>query len=156
MAELLGLFYEEDSDNYKSRQPSLPEDLHREELKAISWLKNRSKTIEPIQASDTESIRRKEIRRRTMYSIFILDKFLASGHDRRQRVKSEDLHIQLPCSEEDFRFGIDVKTGYLGQNSSMGNGDTRLDSSQVLSVYIRLVEIYGKATQWSYKGGRRY
>jgi hypothetical protein len=156
MAELLGLFREEDSENCKSRQPSLPEDMYKEELKATPWLKNRSQTLEPTPVPNTESIWRKEIKRRTMFSIFILDKFLSSGYDRRERVRSEDLRIQLPCSEEDFRFGIDVKTSYLSQNGSSQNGNAHLDSSQVLAVYIRLIEIYGKATQWSCNGGRRY
>ncbi|KAK1754123.1 fungal-specific transcription factor domain-containing protein [Echria macrotheca] len=41
----------------------------------------------------------REIRRRTMFSCLILDRLLGCGKGRVSTIRSEDLHIQLPCSD---------------------------------------------------------
>ena len=103
----------------------------------------------------------REIKRRTMWSCFILDRYLSSGRARPQ-MSVETLHIQLPCSEEDFRFGTNVKTEFLhpdpdsslDDGTSKNNNFSHIDISPVLGVYIRLVEIWGRFSKWSCAGGR--
>lgn len=104
----------------------------------------------------------REIKRRTMWSCFILDRYLSSGRARPQ-MSVETLHIQLPCSEEDFRFGTNVKTellhpdpgALLDDDTPKNNSFSHVDTSPVLGVYIRLVEIWGRFSKWSCAGGRR-
>ncbi len=150
----MGLMFEEDADpTGGSDRPSVePARQYGLGVKAKSRSEDQSQVI----------IHR-EIKRRTAYSLFILDRYLASGKHRPQMFSIDDLHVQLPCSEEDFRFGTDVTTGYLKPPAGDLDDDAmevsdriEVDKSQVLSMYIRLVEIWGRLARWSCKGGRRY
>lgn len=104
----------------------------------------------------------REIRRRTMWSCFMLDRYLSAGEARPQ-MGAESLHIRLPCSEEDFRFGTNAKPVFLhsqveGSQSmdSMSDGNfMSIDTSPVLGIYVRLVDIWGYFAKWACNGGRR-
>ncbi|KAI1367860.1 fungal-specific transcription factor domain-containing protein [Xylaria arbuscula] len=90
---------------------------------------------------------RKEIKRRMMFSCFILDKMLACGKNRTSIVQSEDLKIQLPCSESFFEISREVRTGSLHQLEC--DGDDNL-----LSRFIQLVKLWGDISKYSFRGGR--
>jgi hypothetical protein len=69
----------------------------------------------------------REIRRRIMWSIFILDKRLAAGQSDLISCPKELMHIQLPSNERDFELAISNKTRALipthaseGDSTSMG------------------------------------
>jgi len=69
----------------------------------------------------------REIRRRVMWSIFILDKRLAAGQSDLISCPIELMHIQLPSNERDFELAIPDRTGILipthidgGDSTSMG------------------------------------
>ncbi|CAI7608557.1 unnamed protein product [Penicillium palitans] len=69
----------------------------------------------------------REIRRRIMWSIFILDKRLAAGQSDLISCPKEKMHIQLPSNERDFELAISGETGTLiptqideGDSTSMG------------------------------------
>lgn len=69
----------------------------------------------------------REIRRRIMWSIFILDKRLAAGQSDLISCPKEQMHIQLPSNERDFELAISGETGTLiatqideGGSTSMG------------------------------------
>jgi hypothetical protein len=104
----------------------------------------------------------REIKRRIMWSCFILDRYLSSGHSRPQMI-AETLHIQLPCSDVDFQFCRNVKTEFLYPDVDVPQDDdtaitgqfAQVGSSSILSIYIRLVEIWGRFSKWSCAGGRR-
>jgi hypothetical protein len=153
MAQVMGLMFEEEpGPEDKSARPSLLEEARQ--------LGVRPKTLEPRPKSDDQAVILREIKRRTAYSCFILDRYQASGRFRPQCINIDDLNVQLPCSEEDFRFGVPVQTGFLKDNiGRFDNPETSPDpgiaTTQVLSIYIRLVEIWGRFSRWSCKGGRR-
>ena len=154
MAEVLGLFREEKPDDLDNQKSSnLPADILQQEQRKLGI---RPKTSEPVPDKDENVFQNREIKRRTIYSAFILDKFLESGKDRRERIRTDQIKVQLPCSDEDFRFGSDVKTGHIVPDGIELVDKGVLDSSQVLSIYIRLVDILGKFMTWSCNGGRRY
>lgn len=95
----------------------------------------------------------KEIRRRTMFSCLILDRMLACGKDRVSTICSNDLQIQLPCSEIDFDLSENVVTSFLkadGRESSRSPAK----SDSVLGCFIRLVDIWGEISKFSFAGGR--
>lgn len=69
----------------------------------------------------------REIRRRIMWSIFILDKRLAAGQSDLISCPKEQMHIQLPSNERDFELAISSGTStlipthiYEGDSTSMG------------------------------------
>ncbi|KAK4134719.1 hypothetical protein BT67DRAFT_380168 [Trichocladium antarcticum] len=94
----------------------------------------------------------KEIRRRTMFSCLILDRLLGCGKDRVSTIRSEDLLIQLPCSEVSFDLSEEVYTGYL--KPSAGVHSTRKICDSVLGRFVRLVDLWGDISRWSFAGGR--
>jgi len=69
-------------------------------------------------------------------------------------ISAQQLKVQLPCSDDQFLFVRDVRTGFLDQAWSPRADETGNDDG-VLSRYIRLVEIFGRFSEWSYAGGRR-
>jgi len=151
MAQVMGLMFEDDPRaSERPQRPSLVEEARQ--------LGVRPKTLDPGARSDEQALIHQEIKRRTAYSCFILDRYQASGRYRPQIINIDDLHVQLPCSEEDFQFGINVKTGSLKDSPSppdSNQASRTIASTQVLSIYIRLVEIWGRFSRWSCKGGRR-
>ncbi|WYZ45174.1 hypothetical protein EsH8_VIII_000490 [Colletotrichum jinshuiense] len=92
-----------------------------------------------------------EIRRRTMFSCLILDRLLSCGSDRVSMVRSEDLQIQLPCTEQAFDLGRVVYTGFLRQLEQ--EMDQPIDDS-VLSRFVQLADFWGDITKYSFAGGR--
>ncbi|KAI3331693.1 fungal-specific transcription factor domain-containing protein [Xylariaceae sp. AK1471] len=90
----------------------------------------------------------KEIRRRIMFSCFILDRMLACGKHRVSIIRSEDLDIQLPCSEDKFDLAMEVQTGRLTQMDRTGADDS------VLSRFVQLVNLWGEISKFSSRGGR--
>ncbi|KAI2628444.1 fungal-specific transcription factor domain-containing protein [Xylaria nigripes] len=90
----------------------------------------------------------REIRRRLMFSCFVLDRMLACGKHRVPIIRGEDLDIQLPCSEDKFDLAMEVRTCRLTQFERTGNDDS------VLSRFIQLVNLWGEISKYSSRGGR--
>lgn len=125
-----------------------------------------------------------EIRRRTFWSCFIMDRYTSSGKYRPQMLHVEGLRIQLPASERSFLFEQKVRTKMLGEDESGRTGardhrenvgaspvkgaspdamdeeeDIHLETGAdegLLSRYVKILEIYGKVMRWACAGGRRY
>lgn len=101
----------------------------------------------------------KEVRRRTFWSCFIMDRMLAAGKFRPTMISPDKLRVQLPCSDDQFLFVHDVRTGFLTTDWMDDTTAQQLRSTVsddgVLSRYIRLVEIFGRLSEYSYAGGRR-
>ncbi|KAK4155415.1 hypothetical protein C8A00DRAFT_41966 [Chaetomidium leptoderma] len=114
----------------------------------------RSRPIKPAQPTmpPGQRIIAKEIRRRTMFSCLILDRLLGCGKDRVSTIRSEDLQIQLPCSEISFDLSEEVYTGFLKPVPGVEN--TRRISDSVLGRFVRLVDLWGEISKWSFSGGR--
>lgn len=132
LAQSMGLAYEDDPDN-RAFKPA----ISRKDGKNI-----RENAIE------------KEVRRRTFWSCFVMDRMLSAGKYRPIMISTEQLRVQLPCSDDQFLFVHDVRTGFLNKNWPAPINDAVIDDG-VLSRYIRLVEIFGRFSEWSYAGGRR-
>ncbi|KAK8079939.1 hypothetical protein PG997_007757 [Apiospora hydei] len=89
----------------------------------------------------SEVIQDKEVKRRTMFSCFILDRMLACGKERSSIMRAEDLQIQLPCPEDRFDLSVPVKTLFLHPRK-FGEQRPGQDDS-VLSRFIQLVDLWG-------------
>ncbi|KAI3531314.1 fungal specific transcription factor [Colletotrichum abscissum] len=92
-----------------------------------------------------------EVRRRTMFSCLILDRLLSCGSDRVSMVRSDDLQIQLPCTEHDFDLGRVVYTGFLRK---VGHGKEPPYHDSVLKRFVQLADVWGDITKYSVEGGR--
>lgn len=67
---------------------------------------------------DGDRFIQQEIRRRTFWSCFIMDRYLSSGKYRPQMLHATDLRIQLPASERSFLFAEKVRTLMLGEEDN--------------------------------------
>ena len=61
----------------------------------------------------------KEIRRRTFWSCFILDRYLSFNHFQTPMLHIDDIRVQLPCSDHAFIFGHEVDTGMLEEEDDV-------------------------------------
>lgn len=68
-----------------------------------------------IAAMRGEAFVEQEVKRRTFWSCFIMDRYLSSGKYRPQILTVQDLRIQLPSSDRAFLFGEKVKTEILSK-----------------------------------------
>ncbi|KAI9683605.1 MAG: hypothetical protein M1829_004909 [Trizodia sp. TS-e1964] len=78
-----------------------------------------------------ETLIKQEIRRRTFWSCFILDRYLSSGKYRPTMINVRDLRIQLPSSDDAFSIGERIHTKRLNeflQESSQFAGAARMPS----------------------------
>ena len=57
-----------------------------------------------------------EIRRRTMFACFLMDRFNSSGADRATFISERNINVQLPIRERNFQMGIPGKTEGLEQD----------------------------------------
>ena len=89
-----------------------------------------------------------------MFSCLVLDRLLACGKERAPTVRSEDLHIQLPCPEFAFDLQPDVPTAFLKPLPSDKVTQLSAANDSVLARFIRLVDLWGEISQFSFAGGR--
>ncbi|KAJ3562955.1 hypothetical protein NPX13_g8368 [Xylaria arbuscula] len=91
----------------------------------------------------------KEIRRRVMFSCFIMDKMVSYSNSLPSVISRDSLEIQLPCPEPSFDLGtIETYAGSLNRIKHGANNDS------ILGYFIRLVALWGKVANHSSLGGR--
>lgn len=110
-AQAMGLQYEMDLDDEPlSRSVALSSEADR------LGVDRRHKSSEGNEVGDI--FIQQEIRRRTFWSCFIMDRYLSSGKYRPQMLHVADLRIQLPASERSFLFAEKVRTLMLGEEEN--------------------------------------
>lgn len=114
---------------------------------------HRSSVSSRVSQLQSELMISKEIKRRTMFSCLILDRLLSCGKERVSTIRSEDLQIQLPCNEWAFDLNKEVKTGFL-KGSSSDQNPRDIEDDSVLSRFVRLVDLWGEISDFSFAGGR--
>lgn len=134
-------------------------------------------TIDLPQMQDAIGL---EIRRRTFWSCFILDRYTGCAENRDYMINVDDIATQLPCSDEAFNKGLKVQTRFLGEGDntdrerrltdelrnsnnriwdSGSNGNEEIKQQEgmdeaTLSLYIQTVNFFGLV--WSFRKERRY
>ena len=99
-------------------------------------LREKRMMAEPSNAAE------KEVRRRTFWSCFIMDRMISSGKYRSTMISFSKAQVQLPCSANQF----------LHVSSRTRN---ELRVVDVLSKFVELIHIWGEICEWCYAGGRR-
>ncbi|KAF2204838.1 hypothetical protein GQ43DRAFT_108989 [Delitschia confertaspora ATCC 74209] len=108
MAQALGLQFEQELDDMpQSVSLALSPEVHQLGVKPDRLSRN---TI----LNKSDEFIEQEIRRRTFWSCFIMDRYLSGGKYRPTMLRVEELRIQLPSSERAFMFGEKVRTSVLG------------------------------------------
>ncbi|KAJ1337667.1 proline utilization trans-activator [Microdochium nivale] len=102
----------------------------------------------------------REIRRRTMWAIFLMDRFTSSGMDRPMFVKEEDIRIQLPIKEKYFQLDMPGPTEDLkGRISQQASDDASQlskpkENMGVAAYMIRSIALWGKIISYLNQGGK--
>ncbi|KAH7117712.1 fungal-specific transcription factor domain-containing protein [Dendryphion nanum] len=108
----------------------------------------------PLSATD------REIRRRTMWSCFLMDRFNSSGTDRPLFVNEQYIEVQLPVKEHLYLHEIQAPTENLeGRVPNPVPPDSGMlsnarDNMGVSAYTIRLVCIWGKLVKYMNLGGK--
>ncbi|KAF2463589.1 uncharacterized protein BDR25DRAFT_307642 [Lindgomyces ingoldianus] len=106
------------------------------------------------------SLTDREIRRRTMWSCFLMDRFNSSGTDRPLFVNEQYIEVQLPVKEHLYIHEIRAPTENLEGNvpnpvpPDSGQLSNPRDNMGVASYTIRLVCIWGKLVKYMNLGGK--
>jgi hypothetical protein len=102
----------------------------------------------------------REIRRRTMWACFLMDRFSSSGTERPSFGNEDYLHIQLPIKESHFQMEIPGPTenlsGEVPNPITPGNGqvsDAR-DNMGIAAYVIRAVVLWGRIVKYLNLGGK--
>lgn len=102
----------------------------------------------------------REIRRRTMWSCFLMDRFNSSGTDRPIFVGEQYIRAQLPIKEQYYNMEINGPTEDLEGNvphpvdSGTGQMSNARDNMGVAAYLVRLVSIWGRLIAYLNLGGR--
>ena len=110
-AQAMGLQFETDLDDEPmSRSRALGSEAER-----LGVGSGRSASMNGGKTEENVFIEQ-EVRRRTFWSCYIMDRYLSSGKYRPQMLHASDLRIQLPASERSFLFAEKVRTLMLGED----------------------------------------
>ena len=99
-----------------------------------------------------------ECKRRTLWSVYMMDRCNSSGRERSPAIRIEEIRIKLPCAEEDFIFGNDSNAQtYVGIISSIEDKNTQeLNKVSFYGFTIILFEIWSKIAKWVGEIGGKY
>lgn len=100
----------------------------------------------------------REIRRRTMWACFLMDRFNSSGSDRPMFVKEESIRIQLPVKESYFQLDMPAQTETLDGNLlSPGTPSQKAQAKEHMGVAahsIRAIAVWGRIVAYFDQGGK--
>jgi hypothetical protein len=102
----------------------------------------------------------REIRRRTMWACFLMDRFNSSGTDRPMFVKEETIKVQLPIREKFFQLDIAGPTEDLQGNvpypvsPDSGQLSDPKDNMGAAAYMIRAIALWGRVIIYLFQGGR--
>ncbi|EME78957.1 serine threonine kinase fungal-specific transcription factor [Pseudocercospora fijiensis CIRAD86] len=142
-AQSMGLQYELDLDDEPlSRSLALSAEAERLGMSGESSRKNSTSG-----KSSEDLFIQQEIRRRTFWSCFIMDRYLSSGKYRPQMLHARELRIQLPASERSFLFAEKVRTLMLGEDDKGIHGTGRAEiQSQRQQQMTNISSLIGTGT----------
>ncbi|KAF2757967.1 hypothetical protein EJ05DRAFT_492987 [Pseudovirgaria hyperparasitica] len=103
----------------------------------------------------------REIRRRTMWSCFLMDRFNSSGTDRPLFVSEQFIVAQLPIKEHFFQMEIagptealDVSPNEPSPSTEEAKDQSPKENMGAMAYMIRLVTIWGKVIKYINLGGK--
>lgn len=99
---------------------------------------------------ENEQLIYRESRRRTIWSIYMMDRCNSSGRNRSPAIKVSDIEVNLPCEEGEFLFGIPGKAlRYNDMILRIKNKDiVSMQQMPVCNFTIVVFEIWSKVARW--------
>ena len=113
-----------------------------------------------------------EIKRRTFWSCYIIDRYISSGDYKPRRINIKEALVQLPCSQDAFLHGIyKTKTRMLRETNehfrhrrehykqAHPEEDVEWedeDKQEPLVWYIKALDLYEDVMKWACTVTRRY
>lgn len=101
-----------------------------------------------------------EIRRRTMWSCFLMDRFNSSGTQRPTCANEETIKVQLPIKESHFQMGVPGPTedleGFVPNpvTPETGHVSNPKENMGVAAYMIRIIAIWGRVIKYMNLGGK--
>ncbi|KAI9672680.1 MAG: hypothetical protein M1831_000115 [Alyxoria varia] len=105
----------------------------------------------------------REIRRRTMWACFAMDRLTSSGTERPMFASEHHMCLQLPVKEEFFQLEIPAVTEYLGEPHEKHQQPENEESTEsavarsnmgVTAYNMRLIALWGRLVKYMNLGGR--
>ncbi|ORY69877.1 zinc finger transcription factor 1 [Pseudomassariella vexata] len=102
----------------------------------------------------------REIRRRTMWACFLMDRFNSSGVDRPMFIKEDALKIQLPIKEKLFQLDMPGPTEDLNGDvphpvpDDEGQLSSAKDNMGVAAYMIKAIALWGRIISFLNQGGK--
>lgn len=102
----------------------------------------------------------REIRRRTMWACFLMDRFNSSGTERPTCANEETIEVQLPIKESHFLMEIPGPTESLDghvpnpMTSDAGESSNPKDNMGVASYMVRIIALWGRVIKYLNLGGK--
>ncbi|KAL5594167.1 hypothetical protein BROUX41_001212 [Berkeleyomyces rouxiae] len=93
-----------------------------------------------------------EIRRRTMFSCFILDRFVNLGEDTSWLLPAENIRLRLPVMDWGGDKGQCNQLFWPRKSSLVITDPINFDNK--ISYFVRLIDIWGEISKYSAEGGR--
>lgn len=133
----------------------------------VLGLGNESSICSPEDEVEDESMKHiiLESKRRTIWSVYMMDRCNSSGRERSPAIRIEDINVRLPSHENDFIFGnLESSLSYNDFNSllkkqSLGNNSeivSEMKKIPILGFTIILFEIWAKIAKWVGEVGVKY
>ena len=99
----------------------------------------------------------REIRRRTMWACFMMDRFTASGTERPMYSDEEDIKVQLPIEESKFQMEFAGPTETLNGEANDLSSPTPSDLAANMGVaayMVRAIALWGRVVKHTNMGGK--
>ncbi|AEO69502.1 uncharacterized protein THITE_60403, partial [Thermothielavioides terrestris NRRL 8126] len=100
----------------------------------------------------------REIRRRTMWACFLMDRFNSSGTDRPTFIREETLKIPLPIKERNFQLDLpgptETLSGQVLEPVSEDNPNEAKDNMGVAAWMIKAIALWGRIIWYLNQGGK--
>lgn len=116
---------------------------------------------DPLRPGVPLSFTDREIRRRTMWACFLMDRFNSSGTDRPMFIKEETLRIPLPIREKNFQLedmpGLTENLQGEVLNPISSNESEKADAKNNMGVaayIIKAIAVWGRVINYLNQGGK--
>lgn len=112
--------------------------------------------IESTQSA--EVMWKREIRLRTIWACFIMERTLGCGNDYPPKLDTKVMKTYLPATEDDFDLGVfssERLTYDQLANHSFSCSDKQFTMGDCYTVTIRSLDLFSRACAWVGCGGRR-
>ncbi|KZF23164.1 hypothetical protein L228DRAFT_105612 [Xylona heveae TC161] len=132
MAQLKGLQFEQDLDE----EPNACSVALRKEAQHLGVSQSPNLPTAPDPSPGPMYFIDKEVKRRTFWSCFLMDRYMSSGKYRPQMLDVNELRVQLPSTERAFLFGEQVRTRLLSDEIELWSWKTDLQKQRAIGPKI--------------------